>query len=500
MNELNSGIIQNISEYSDRLTVVIRKIRISLQEQDILNNTVEVVRQILEGERVVIYSLQEKSRGTIIAESVIADFPQTLGSKIEDPCFEYRYINQYQKGRVRAINNIYESGMTSCYMENLEKIGVKANLVLPLILPDNSLYGLLVIHQCSTTRNWQESEINFTMQIVTQVGFALEDAFLLAKYNQLQTQLDNSRQWQQLLLETTHKIYGNNTSLGVLQTVVEQVKGTLSCDRVVVYSLQNQDQGKIVAEASLPALASIKGTIIKDPCFEYLYIDKYRKGRVKAINNIYESGMTPCYVKNLEKIAVKANLVVPILNDEEHIFGLLVAHQCFEFRDWQPEEIEWLQKVALQTGLAFAQAQLKEQIVFMKSNFAKIKIAQQGIERVNNKIKRIREPIQNMTQNSAEINNLTKLLNRETNVLNEANLGQETKLIQIIAKKLLFATDKFKGLIDSFQLNFNEMENLLENASHPVTLDQQENHQSKSNKIRSNNLIKPEVEILDLQE
>jgi hypothetical protein len=72
--------------------------------------------------------------------------------------------------------------------------------------------------------------------------------------------------------------------------------------------------------------------------------------------------------------------------------------------------------------------------------------------------------VQGMSQNSSELNNLTKLLNREISSLIEDNLIQETKLMQIIAKKLVLNADQSKDLVESFQLNANEIENLLENA------------------------------------
>jgi methyl-accepting chemotaxis protein len=46
-------------------------------------------------------------------------------------------------------------------------------LVAP-ILAYNKLHGLLVTHQCSSTRAWKESEITFFKQVATQVGLALD--------------------------------------------------------------------------------------------------------------------------------------------------------------------------------------------------------------------------------------------------------------------------------------------------------------------------------------
>ncbi len=116
--------------------------------------------------------------GVIIAESVAPRFTKGLGMVMEDPCFEAKYLEKYQNGRVRAINNIYEVNLTPCHIEQLERLEIKANLVAPII-NEGTLLGLLVANQCSQFRDWQSYEIRWFSQIAMQVGFALENAKLV---------------------------------------------------------------------------------------------------------------------------------------------------------------------------------------------------------------------------------------------------------------------------------------------------------------------------------
>ncbi len=116
--------------------------------------------------------------GVIIAESVAPRFTKGLGMVMEDPCFEAKYLEKYQNGRVRAINNIYEVNLTPCHIEQLERLEIKANLVAPII-NEGTLLGLLVANQCSQFRDWQSYEIRWFSQIAMQVGFALENAKLI---------------------------------------------------------------------------------------------------------------------------------------------------------------------------------------------------------------------------------------------------------------------------------------------------------------------------------
>ncbi len=56
-----------------------------------------------------------------------------------------------------------------------------------------------------------------------------------------------------------------------------------------------------------------------------------------------------------------ANLVIPLLNESQN-WGVLVAHNGNTTRQWQPEEIDGLQQIAVHVGLAIHQASLREQL------------------------------------------------------------------------------------------------------------------------------------------
>ena len=122
----------------------------------------------------IIYRFNPDWSGTIVAESVSSGWTKALQAQIDDPCFRARYVPQYQNGRVRAINDIHnEPGLTDCHIRTLEQFEVKANIVAPM-RKDDQLVGLLIAHQCSKTRNWQQSEIDFFLQLATQIEYALD--------------------------------------------------------------------------------------------------------------------------------------------------------------------------------------------------------------------------------------------------------------------------------------------------------------------------------------
>jgi methyl-accepting chemotaxis protein PixJ len=352
--------VETERQWTHYFTDAIQYIRQSIKQGDVLEISVEEVRRVMMCDRVLVYSLNHDQYGVVVAESVAPGYPRALNKTIDDPCFAARYLDKYRDGRVRAIDNIYEAGMTKCYIEQLETLEVKANLVTP-ILNEGKLFGLLVAHQCSESRNWQDYEIRWVTQIATQVGFALDNAQVLAESTTIQAHAERERKWTHYFTDAIQYIRQSIKQDDILEISVEEVRRVMMCDRVLVYSLNQDQYGVVIAESVVPGYPRALNKTIDDPCFAARYLDKYRDGRVRAINNIYQAGMTQCYIQQLETLEVKANLVTPILN-EGKLFGLLVAHQCSEPRNWQDYEIRWVTQIATQVGFALDNATLLKKL------------------------------------------------------------------------------------------------------------------------------------------
>ncbi|RCJ19322.1 hypothetical protein A6S26_26780 [Nostoc sp. ATCC 43529] len=334
---------------SQLLADIIRSIRQSLNEEDVLKTTVEEVRKLLSADRVLVYSFNSNWSGTVIAESVVLTYPKILRAEIQDLSFGQAYVQDYQSGRVLAINNIYEIGLDASEISLLESFAVKANLVAPII-KDRQLFGLLIAHQCSRPRNWQQSEIDLFAQIAIQVGFALDHARLLQRIN-----AESMR--SHLLMDITRSIRQSLKEEDILKTTVEEVRKALSIDRVLIYSFYANWFGIIIAESVVPGYPKVLRSKIHDPCFTQTYVEKYQSGQVVAINDIYQAGLTDCHINLLESFGVKANLVAPIIKDQL-LFGLLIGHQCSAPRDWQQPEIDLFAQIAMQVGFTLDHARL----------------------------------------------------------------------------------------------------------------------------------------------
>jgi PAS domain S-box-containing protein len=178
-----------------------------------------------------------------------------------------------------------------------------------------------------------------------------------------QTAIDLHQQveWQRLVMEMTQKIRRSLNLAEVLATTVTEVRQFLHTDRVIIVRLNPTGNGTVVTEAVGTEWLPLLAHTIHDPGLTEPSVTRYQQGQIKAKANIQTADRSACQLDWLTKFQVKAHLVVPILPGDTR-WGLLIAHHCTAPREWQPLEIDLLQQLATQVGIAIQQADLFTQV------------------------------------------------------------------------------------------------------------------------------------------
>jgi GAF domain-containing protein/two-component sensor histidine kinase len=147
----------------------------------------------------------------------------------------------------------------------------------------------------------------------------------------------------------------------ILQQTVAEVRQFLRADRVLIYRFEPDFSGVIVVESLAESTQSVFGYKLHDPCFADQHLERYKQGTVHVIDDVEEANLVTCYHDVLKRFGVKANLVVPIVANDQ-LWGLLITHHCHAPRPWQASEVELLRQLATQVGIAVQQAELYDRV------------------------------------------------------------------------------------------------------------------------------------------
>jgi GAF domain-containing protein len=140
------------------LEKLLQRLTNSLTEDLLVQSVTDNIRNKLQVDRVVLYYFYRQWSGRVTFESLSASHYSILGSTGPDDCFNSEYAALYQDGRVNAIADLESATITECHRDFLRGLGVKANLVVP-VLSASGLWGLLVAHHCQNPVDWSPSHI-----------------------------------------------------------------------------------------------------------------------------------------------------------------------------------------------------------------------------------------------------------------------------------------------------------------------------------------------------
>lgn len=116
-----------------------QKIRQSLNLDRILETTVTEIQQLLHCDRLIVYQFTDSIKGIITAEATAPGIEGTLHRSFEDNCFGDVCQNVYLQGYYTLVSDIENrTNLDPCYHAMLRELKVKANLVVPILLREES--------------------------------------------------------------------------------------------------------------------------------------------------------------------------------------------------------------------------------------------------------------------------------------------------------------------------------------------------------------------------
>jgi len=221
---------------------VISHIRQSLDLTEILDTTVQEVRDFLQVDRLLIFQFDPEHLpndgslgwGRVTYESKSSEsITPLLGLKPLDSCFSYvpEHQKKFHQGTIVTVDDVNkEYVFFPCLLEFLHSHSIYAKMVAPIVVR-GKLWGLLIAHQCSQARVWQSSEKIFLGHIGEHLSVAIDQAQLYAevqaqKKNFEQRVIERTRELKESLLASQSAYRSKNA---FLDSVTHELRTPLTC-------------------------------------------------------------------------------------------------------------------------------------------------------------------------------------------------------------------------------------------------------------------------------
>jgi signal transduction histidine kinase/DNA-binding NarL/FixJ family response regulator len=470
LNHARYVVEQRRQAEQERLIVAIAQhIRQSLDLTTILKTTVVEVQQFLQTDRVCIFRLNPDWSGTIVVNAVADACSSIAGATIpSNPYFEKNHAQFLLGGEAVVVDEINNSDLALPYRALLQQIQVQAALMVP-ILQGNTLWGLLIAHQCSAPRQWKPVETNLLKHLATQLAIAIQQSELYQQVQRLNAdlerqveertaqlqkqtlQLQQAFEFEATLKRITDKVRDSLNEDYILQTAVEELARAIgvNCCNAALYDLEQ------------------KTSAVR---YEYSTHNEHLQGRVIQMANFSEAYDQLLQGQYFQHCSIQPNPMrgrvamfsCPILDDEGVMGDLwLIHHADYSFSE---QDSRLVQQVANQCAIALRQSRLYQAAQAQVKELEKLnRLKDDFLSTVSHEL---RTPVTNMKmaiqmlqvasteehrQRYLEI--LRAECHRETSLINDLlDLQQlETTANSASAGELVELVDWLPGVVEPFQ-------------------------------------------------
>ena len=450
------------SEYNRLLVDLAGDIRKSLNLQEVLDTTVEKIRQFLQTDRVFICRFNTKGDGVVVAESVGENWPSLLGDILPQSCFETVWIKNYYQNITRQITSIYEASLRDSKIKLLEQWQTKAKLTVPILL-DFELWGLVCAHHCTSTREWSSNSSKLLLNLAFQVGKAIQQSELyqnsqweLKEYqrekNTLKEREERLCKHNQVLMNLAkNKLLSSGNIAASLRKIIEVACQTLEVDQVCFW-LCSKNYSAISCHDlfSLTTKKHSVGVTI-NLGQNSRYLQALESERIIAVENTSTDERT----KEFLDTYFIPNQVVSALDAPVYLDGKLIGVICHEqlinSRQWTVEEQNFAGSIAEFISLAFEAVEKKSaQAEILRLN-----------EELEQRVIRRTQELEKVNQELGKVQRqLEKRVKKRTGQLEKVNqdLRQEISERQQVEASLRASEERYATLANILEITNEELE------------------------------------------
>ncbi|HBE17506.1 MAG TPA: histidine kinase [Cyanobacteria bacterium UBA11149] len=317
------------------------------------------------------YQVQVASSGPLALQSVKSTAPDLILLDIMMPDMDgYEVCSQLKASvRTKDIPIIFISALNSA----IDKVKAFAVGGVDYISKPFQFQEVLarVEHQLRIRRlSHQIIEENARLQKEIQVRQEVEEALRQSANREHALSLLIQRMRQTLHLDT------------IFSATTQELRQLLKCDRVAIYRFNPDWGGEFVSESVvdgwIPLIEKKTDLTRQEPDRTTTQIDNINNNLLQhtflpemgvaatlssnstCVSDIYQAGFSPDYLTLLENFQARAYISVPIFCGRK-IWGFLASYQNSAPRQWQAAEINIVNQIGTQLGVALQQVELLAQ-------------------------------------------------------------------------------------------------------------------------------------------
>jgi signal transduction histidine kinase/integral membrane sensor domain MASE1 len=301
------------AERNRLLSEMAMRIRQSLDLEEILQTTVEEVRQFLHADRVFFSCFDRDGQGSIVAEAIVPGWASTIGWTTDAQVYQ-ELQSMFAQEPIRVVADTNQSTVSSFLKQYHDRFQVKAGIAVPIVLDaakcsmrypieppqaeagqdlQPKLFGVLVVNQCSTVRQWQPLEVELLEALGTQVTIAIQQGQLYKRVQTLNANLEHQ------VVERTLQLQANMAELQelnqlrdvLIHAIAHDLRTTVMGSLMVLKNLQNQPGDNIVMSRSLLERMTQSGEI--QLCKLNSLLDAYKNKTEGIVVNVNELALAP---------------------------------------------------------------------------------------------------------------------------------------------------------------------------------------------------------------
>lgn len=274
---------------------------------------------------------------------------------------------------------------------------------------------------------WTPNDLELAIALAHHFAMALQQYELYSEVQSLNSNLEQQVEERTAKLRralvqgraverVTNQIRSTLDLKTTLQTIVREVRNVIDTDRVLIYQFADDSRGEVIVEAIKGNWKSILGVSIPQNELPDVHFKLYKRGKVRAINDVSQVSLSPKYQEILAYFQIQAAVIIQI-GVGDQLWGLLIAQECQSPRHWRAFEIEILQQLADQAAVAIQQAELYEQsqiaVASATAQSEKLAIAAKQQSALFGVITKIRESLDVKTIFKATTTEIRRLLSAD---------------------------------------------------------------------------------------